>query len=257
MVKIVNIQNLILTSLLCFSLCSYSQDAITLQQSGVDLNVLYRNEMTFGFVVHSHGMGMNYRRGQHVTGFKTRFLDFDLVSMKHPKQTKTTGSSGFTSAKGFYYGKLNALTMLRAGAGYQRILFGKAGKERKSVEIRSVAAAGLSIGMAKPVYLQILKSPSEGSISIERYDPARHALEDIYGRAPYSRGLYETKFYPGAYAKLALSVEYADKHKDIKAIETGAMLDAFSKAIPVMATEKNSPLFFTFYINFLYGQRWF
>ena len=252
-----NKKNLFLAFVFCLSLRSFSQDAITLQQSGADLDVLYRNEMVMGIIVHNEGMGINYRRGKHVTGFKTRFLDFDFVTMKHPKQTKTTSGSSLVSAKGFYYGKLNSVTILRSGVGYQRILFGKAGKERKSVEIRSVTAGGLSMGMAKPVYLEIVRSQSDFIISTERYDPDKHKMDDIYGRAPYSRGISETKFHPGAYVKLGLSVEYADMHKDIKAIEVGGILDAFPKAIPMMAYQKNHPLMFTLYINFLYGNRWF
>lgn len=260
MVKIVNIKNLLLACLFSFSVGLFAQDAFTLQEAGKDLDVLYRNEMTGAFVVHSQGMGINYRRGKHVTGTKTRFLDFDLVSMRHPKQTKTTIGSSLISAKGFYYGKLNAVSILRSGVGYQRIIFGKAGKERKSIEIRSVAAVGASIGLAKPVFLEILQSPNNPdgfNTSVEKYDPDTHDLNDIYGRAPYSKGINEMKFYPGAYLKLGLSAEYADMHSDIKAIEVGAILDAFPKAIPMMATEKNSPLLFTLYINFIYGKKWF
>ena len=243
--------------LLCIQV--FSQDAITQLQNGSDPNVLYRNEADGGIVIHSQGFGLNYRRGTHVNGASRKFLEFELVSMKHPKETKTYNST-FPNSKGFYYGKLNSVMVLRSGVGYQKVMFGKAERERKSVEIRYSVYVGPSLSLAKPVYLEIIRDrvfPSQFELSTERYDPSQHSLANIYSKAPYLKGFDEMKIYPGGYAKFVLGIEYADKHNEIKAVETGIVLDAYFKPVPIMATEKNNPFFFTVFINLIMGKRWF
>lgn len=239
-----------------FFFLASAQDEIVVRNQANDLNILYRNQMAGGIIIHTGGFGLNFRRGIHVTGFKTRILEMELVNMKNPKEVKIKNPS-YENSKGFYFGKLNTLLILRPGIGYQNVLFRKA--ERKSIEIRYSYFGGFSLGLAKPVYLEILKSsdPRFEELSVEKYDPAKHKLEDIYGRAPYFKGFDEMKIYPGAYAKFGLSFEYADVKSDIKAIETGVMLDFYPKAIPIMAYTKNQPLYVSLYLNFLYGKKWF
>lgn len=235
----------------------FSQDAISVLQSGGDLNVLYRNEANIAVLAHSDGFGLNYRRIRHITGTKKGILEFEFVNVRHPKEVKVTNPL-FENSKGYYYGKLNTFHIFRPGVGYQKVLFRRA--ERKSVEIRMGTFLGPSLGLAKPVYLEILHetgTTGEYAVKQERYDPLKHDVIDIYGPAPYFKGLGETKIYPGAYAKLALSFEYADYHDDVKAIETGVILDAYPKTVPLMALAKNNQYMLTFYISMVYGKKWF
>lgn len=235
----------------------FSQDATTLVQSGVDLNVMYRNEATFGLLAHSNGFGMAYRRLKHMTGSKKHVLEVELVNMSHPKEVKSVNPY-FENSKGFYYGKLNSVFIPRVGVGFQNVLYRKA--ERKSVEIRYATYFGASMAFVKPVYLEILNKTSSGSefnLTTERYDPLVHTFDNIYGRAPYLKGVDKTKIYPGAYAKFALSFEYADLRNDVKVIETGVTFDAYPKVIPIMAFGGNYQVFPTLYISFIYGKKWF
>lgn len=234
-----------------------AQDATTLVQSGVDLNVIYRNEATFGLLAHSNGFGMTYRRAKHLTGSRKRVLEVELVNMSHPKEIKSINPY-FENSKGFYYGKLNSVIIPRVGIGFQNVLFRKA--ERKSVEIRYSTYIGASLAMAKPVYLEILEQTSissEFNLSTERYDPAKHNFDKIYGRAPYFKGFDKTKFFPGMYAKFGLSFEYADLRNDVKVIETGITIDAYPKVVPIMAHSTNYQVFPSIYISLIYGKKWF
>ena len=110
------------------------------------------------------------------------------------------------------------------------------------------------------MYLDILHETTNKdkyAITTEKYDPDKHFIENVYGRAPYMRGIEQMRIYPGAYAKFGLSFEYADRRDELKTIETGIILDAYPKAIPIMAFAKNNPYFLTFYLSFNYGRRWF
>ena len=246
---------------LLVAICSYSplfsQDALTVLAQGNDLDVLYRNEMNIGVLAHPNGVGINYRRCRHISGTKKGIVEFEFVNMRSPKEVKISNPN-FDNSKGFIYGKLNAFQIFRPGVGYQKVLFPKA--ERKSVEIRLGTYIGASIGFVKPVYLVVVNSAVNGTdntMSIEKYDPQKHFIDNIYGRAPYFKGFGETKIYPGGYAKLALSFEYADYHNAVKAIETGITVDAFPKTIPIMALNKNQQVFVSLYLSFIYGKKWF
>ena len=217
--------------------------------------VLMKNEATIAFFAHSSGIGAEFRRSFNVTGYKKRFYEFDFLGMKHPKEYKTVNQS-FDNAKSYVYGKLNTFSILRLGTGLQRTLYSKA--ERNGVEIRMIYSGGLSIGILKPVYLDILESlgNNQYDVIVERYDPAIHNQDDIYGRAPFTDGITELKFRPGLYAKLGYCFEYAPIFENMKALEVGLALDAFPKEIPIMAYAKNKQLFFTFYITLMYGRKW-
>ena len=213
--------------------------------------------MSGGVIAHSGGFGFSYRRGKHVTGFKKRIFEIEVVNMRHAKEVKTQNPY-FENSKGFYYGKLNTLQILRPGFGYQKILYGK--EQKKSLEIRFCYFVGASLGFAKPIYLEILHETSmqfEFDLTTEKYNPDEHFVDNIYGRAPYFKGFDEMKIYPGGYAKMGLSFEYADLHDDLKAIETGITVDVYPKTIPIMAYAKNQQVYLSLYINFIYGKKWF
>jgi hypothetical protein len=222
-----------------------------------DTKMLYRNEMCGGIIAHSNGFGANFRKGVHVTGTRKRVFEAEFVSFKHPKEVKTNNPS-FDNSKGYYYGKLNSFFILRPGFGYQNVIFSK--PEKSGVEIRYVTFVGGSLGIAKPVYLQILRrTPIDNyyELSTERYDPAAHFPDNIYGRAPFSKGLNEIKLYPGGYVKAGLSFEYGALDDVVKAIETGITVDIYPKVVPLMATQRNQQVFVSLYLNFLYGRKWF
>jgi hypothetical protein len=223
-----------------------------------EVKLLYRNEATFGGVIHSNGFGLNYRRGWHVTAARKRLFEIEGVNFKHSKEIKVVNPY-FDHPKGYYYGKLNYLFLLRSGFGYQNVIFTK--PERNGVEIRYVTSIGLSLGFAKPVYLEILKdSPIPGGDAIvveEKYNPDVHFIDDIYGRGPFLKGFSEMTLHPGGYARFGLSFEYGPMESNVKVLEVGACLDIFPRAVPLMATQRNQQALLSLYLHFSFGKKWF
>lgn len=234
------------------------KDDLTRVQNGEDVNVLYRNESTFGFYAHTAGgFGIAYRRGKHVTGKRKRMFELEVQNFKHPKEVKTVNSY-YENTKSFHYGKLNSFLVIRPGIGYQNVLYQKG--DKKSVEIRAHTFVGLDLTFAKPVYLEIIKptaDPLRPVIATERYNPAEHYPYNIYGKAPFYVGLSKTTIHPGIYGKFALSFEYADRYNAIKAIETGVVVDAYPWVLPMMAYNKNQQVFAQLYLKFMFGKKWF
>jgi hypothetical protein len=251
--------------LIFFSFATCAQDSAKVAapvQLGDDNDaiILYRHEASGGLTVHSNGWGVTFKSGKHVTGFRKRILDFEIISMSHPKEYRVTNA--YDGAKSFIYGKLNSVFIVRGGWGYQNIIFGKA--ERSGVEVRYNYYGGVDLGLTKPVYLDILVSdptnPGEPYVPIvtERYDPKdpNQTISNIYGGSSFFRGFGEMSLYPGVYGKFALSFEYAGWQQKIAALEVGAMADYFPKAIPIMAYNPNDNLYFNFYISILWGGKW-
>lgn len=231
------------------------KDDLSRLQSGEDVNVLYRNESTFGIYVHSAGgLGLAYRRGQHVTAKRKRMLELEAQNFKHPKEIKSVNSF-FENSKGFNYGKLNSMFVIRPGVGHQNVIYQK--NDKKNVEIRYSYFFGAVLVFAKPVYLEIIRNPQEGSVSTERYDPEVHSIDVIYGKAPFFKGIEKTKIFPGGYAKLALSFEYADRYNSIKAVETGFVFDIYPQALPMMAYTKKQQVFASLFLKIIWGKKWF
>ena len=231
------------------------KDDLTRLQNGEDLNVLYRNESSFGIYAHTAGgIGLAYRRGKHITAKRKRMFEVETQNFKHPKEIKSVNSY-FENSKGFIYGKLNSFLVIRPGVGYQNVLYQKS--DKKSVEIRYSYFVGASLGFAKPVYLEIIRDPREGIVSTEKYNPEEHSIDVIYGKAPFFKGIEKTKIHPGGYAKIALSFEYADRYNSIKAIETGAVLDVYATPLPMMAYVPKQQVFVSLYLKIIWGKKWF
>ncbi len=221
-----------------------------------DSHVLKLKETYGGIVVNTSSWGINFRNGKHKTGMRKRVWEFEVVGLKSSKEKKY--NPNYDNSKSYVYGKLNYLYLLHAGKGIQRILNHK--PFWGGVELRLCGFAGASIGITKPVYLYILnvsKYPYEGyTLTEERYDPSKHDMDNIYGRAPFLTGIEKTKFHPGLYGKLGLNFEYGPNDRTVKAIEVGAVVDAFLKPIPIMAFEKSKNIFLSLYLSLNFGGRY-
>jgi hypothetical protein len=230
------------------------KDDLTRIQNGEDLNVMYRNESSFGLYAHSAGgIGIAYRRGYHVTGKRKRMLELETQNFKNLKEIKSVSSYNEHS-KGFVYGKLNSFLLIRPGIGFQNIIYEKS--DKKSVEVRFSYFVGATLAFAKPIYLEIINS-NTNTISTERYDPDKHYPSEIYGKAPFFKGMSNTKIYPGGYAKLALSFDYAERYNAVKAIEVGTLIDVYPVPLPVMAFNKKQQFSVQLYLKMVWGKKWF
>ncbi len=236
------------------SLC-FSQSTSQAVASGQDPNVLYRNEMSFGIFVHSRGFGLNFMRAKHVTGTRKQLFEIEALNLKHPKEIKVSNSAD--NSKRFIYGKLNNILLFRVGVGYQTTIFKRS--DRKSVEIRTSYYLGGNLTFAKPNYILVYREGNTGNKFQEsvRYNPAIHTIDSISGKGPLVDGLVEMKIYPGLYAKINLSFEYAPFSNKVKAIETGVIFDYYPKALPIMAQNPAENFIVTLYVGFVFGKKWF
>lgn len=225
-----------------------------------DVTLMYKNEASGGVLLHSNGLGIVFRRGWHKTGYKKQMLDIEFVSLRDPKQKKLANPY-FADSKPYYYGKLNFAYILRGGYGMQNILFGKA--EKSGVEVRYNYFGGLSLGITKPVYLDIvIDNPLDSSskiIDTRKYDPndpVQQIQENIYGPGPYFEGMDQLSIYPGVYGKFSISCEYSGEQQKITSLEVGVVVDAYASEIPIMANDNNHQVFFNLFVSLTWGGKW-
>lgn len=215
-------------------------------------NLLFRKEMSGSAIIHNNGWGIEFRVGKNRSIFNKFMYEANLIEMRDGKEIKTINPF-FTNTRSYFYGKLNAVYMLRTGIGQQRMLNRK--PYYGGVELRLFYSGGLSTAFAKPVYLNILNW-DEGYTYIERYDPEEHFPDNIYGRASFFKGFDNLTVYPGIYAKAGLSVDFGTLNQRPKIVEVGVAFDLFPKGIPMMAFRDPNQFFMTLYLSFGLGKRY-
>lgn len=221
------------------------------ETSADDIGLVYRREFSFGPVIHTNGFGFMYRTGKYVDGFKKRFWEFEIFNIKHAKEARTINPY-YENARGFVYGKLNSLIVLSASKTWQRTIYSRG--DRGGIEIRYHYTAGADLGLYLPVYLRVVNTGAD-SITVERYNPAKHDLINILGRAGPFNGFKEIAPRPGAHIAAGFSFDFARADNHVRAIEIGAQFDIFAFSKPLMATQPNRPYFLNFYLAFLYGSK--
>ena len=230
-----------------------AQDEIVIDTSK---NIILLREASGGIMLHTQGWGLRFSKGYNKTEFRKRMLVIEFLEMQSPKQIRTINPY-FTNSKSYVYGKLNAVYMLRGTYGIHRLL------NRKpywgGVELRFLYMGGVTLGFTKPIYLYILEpSPQfyEYTIVEEKYDPNRHYVDNIYGRASFTKGFDEIGFYPGFHTKIGLDFDFGVYRSKVKSLEVGAIIDVFPRAIPIMAFNDPDYYFLTFFFSFNFGKRY-
>jgi hypothetical protein len=213
--------------------------------------VFFRNERSFGIGLHTDGWGFGYRAAKRINFRNKRLIEIDFGTLKHPKEYKI--SNPYTTGGNFIFGKLNSAFYLRGGLGYQHEIYKKA--DLGGVAIRYFFSAGPSLALYKPIYYRVLYavSANEYVIQEEKFTSAIASPTEIYGKASFTKGLNEIKIMPGLYGKFGFNFEYSKQDKVIHAVEVGAQVNAFPKAIPIMATTTNKAIFASLFVSYRFG----
>lgn len=210
---------------------------------------LYSKEMAGEIILHNEGWGLGFEHGKYLTAKKRRLLTVQIVGMKHPKEIKSFNPF-YEDSRGYFFGKLNSLLILRAGMGKKIQLTEK--RRKSGVEVNYLWNIGPSLALLKPVYLQIgyLDDPDNANatrgfpysyIVDERYDPDVHFPDNIFGRSNWFKGLGELAVRPGIFARFGFNFEYDSENAGLRAIEAGITVDAYPEKLPIMAFD-DSPL---------------
>jgi hypothetical protein len=246
----------ILSSFLwCMVIPSYAQFDFDLEQDTTPDQVLLERQWSLGALLHTNGWGLKFRKGKNITALRQFMWELEWSTYKSPKEIKQVNPY-YSDSRAYIYGKLNYLSFLRGGVGFQHIL------NRKpywgGIQLSWIYSGGISLGLTKPSYLYIIHTINDQEFEIveERYDPDVHNIDYIYGRGSFLAGILELGFYPGIYLKTGLDFEYGARNKALSSLEVGTTFDVSPIAIPIMAYNPKQRFFLTIYISFTFGKRY-
>lgn len=216
------------------------------------VQVIFKSELTVGASLSTDGFGLSYREGKRLDFFNRRLLEFEISTLKHPKEIKL--SNPFYQTPGsFVFGKENSVILFRGGIGHQKEIYEKG--DQGGVAIRYFYTGGPVIAFYKPIYYKILRfvGSYEAEIIEEKFDITKHDPTMFYSKSSYFKGISEGKFMPGLFGKAGFNFEYSKQEKIIHAIELGAQINIFPKKIPIMAAAANKAVFFSLFASYRFG----
>lgn len=207
-----------------------------------------------GLSLHSNGYGADFRYGKRLDGFNKRLYEVKLSYIKHPKEIKSHNQ--MYENESFVFGKTNHFLNIQASIGRQKEIFSK--EDKGSIAIRYFYNIGLSAGILKPIYYEVLYyniSTNKPIFKNEKFDVANHHnTYDIYGKAPFTEGLSESTITPGLHLKMGFNFEYSKTPRVLNAIECGVVLDAFLKQMEIMATHDKDRFYLTLFVTYRFGK---
>ncbi len=257
-------KNIILFILL-FPLVLFSQKQDLTQNKYLRIKgIVYKNELSIEAKLNTLGFSLGINKGKIISYHTTRYYHFEVAFMKSFKEKKTNlVSTGLNVYNKYSYGKVNYFFPIRLGMGTKRFLSEK--DTNKGVAVGYSIEGGVDLAVLKPYYIYV-KSGSDGhSIFLNqiRYtEENRDIFIDenlIYDRGSFFKGFNHLSFIPGIHVNAAAHFAIKAYEKPVFAFETGVMIDAFIKRVPIMVETtgfKNNFIFINVFINVLLGKRW-
>ncbi len=188
-----------------------------------------------------------------------RYLSLEIVNVKHPKEYQQQSIYGAGSR--FVYGKENYLFVLRPQYGREIQLFRRSADE--GVAINAIIAAGPSIGIIKPYYVEVATGQQSSKTIPYATAVKQQITGEIIGGGGFFEGLTESKLTVGLHLKTAVSFELSAFRNNTTGIEIGFLTEAYPKTIiilpnpdPNVNPEVGNRSFFTSgYITLFFGTK--
>jgi len=190
----------------------------------------YNNEFTWGINKNSFGGligGFTLKAARRINKNVFETFGLEIMNVKNPHETRVQSPS---SGNYFILNKSHYLYALRTQYGRDIVLFVKG--PQQGVEIKAVFAAGPTIGIVAPYYVQ-LSEPN----SYYTYNAPYTGQEnpnDIQGTGSLFQGIGNSTIQMGANFKVALNFEIGSVKSQVSGFEAGFLLDAYFKKVELM-----------------------
>lgn len=211
----------------------------------------YESEFIWGIQKNSAGGligGLVFKKARKLSDRVLETFGLEVMNVKHPQEVRrTSGATG----NFFIFGKSNYLYALRPQYGRDFIFFKKA--PQQGVEVKVVVAAGPSIGLLAPYYIE-RKGDSFATTRHVQYNTSI-PYNDIMGTGNLFEGLSEAKPRLGGNFKVAMNFELGTMKSQVTGFEAGFLVDAYLNEIELVPSAKNRSVFPTVFFTMFYGAR--
>jgi hypothetical protein len=235
-------QNIFKTLLLLFI-------ASTLASAQVQDGYEYQSEFTWGINKNTSGGligGFVLKKSIKINERTLQTFGLEIMNVKHPQEVRFSSFIGNM----YTFGKTNYLYTFRLQYGRDIILFKKA--PQQGVEIKAVFAAGPSIGIEAPYYVEW---SSNGNVTVREQYNTNIPNSNILGPGRLFQGLGQSNIVFGGNFKAALNFELGAFKSQVTGFEAGFLVDAYTRKIDIMAKADNQAVFPTLFITIFYGSR--
>lgn len=218
----------------------------------------YKHEASGGLRLQTTGFTVFGEFGWIKDIYRTRLLQVEYSYYIDFRQKKQKAQAA--SERDYIFGLQNRFHVIRAAYGFKRTIADKAA--RNGVRLSAIFFGGVSLGLLKPYYLNLIQPTTDGTRKIlaERYSEANADRflnhDSIAGAAPVRYGLNQMQPVVGAHIKAGLDFDWGTKDEFVKALEAGVMFDVYYKRLPIMVNNSNRFFQAAFYISFQFGKRW-
>ncbi len=218
----------------------------------------YKHEASAGGRIQTNGFSIFGEYGWIKDIKRTRLLQLEYSYFIDYRQKKQ--NSRITGGRDYVFGVQNRFHTIRVAYGFKRVIADKA--PRNGVCLSATFFGGVSLGLLKPYYLNLLQ-PTDGGIpevKAERYSAANEtrflSRDSIVEAAPIRYGLNQIQPVAGAHVKAGLDFDWGSKDEFVKALQAGVMIDVYYKRLPLMINNSNRFYQASFYLSFQFGKRW-
>ena len=214
----------------------------------------YTEEFTYGINFNTNGGligGLNFKWAKAKGPKQFHCFGFEIVNVKNPKEYRFRNDQ---TGNTFLAYKTNYLFVFRPFYGREFTLFRKAAEE--GVHINAIFAGGPSIGMLKPYYVLYVESMSNPNSAVSRPYTQDLNINQIYGVGNLTDGLDEIKYTIGFHAKASITFEFGQIKNSVVGLETGFMVEQFSRTQQIMAYAQNRSLFTSTFLTIYYGRKY-
>ena len=183
-----------------------------------------------------------------------RYLAVEVVNVKHPKEVQQ--SVNFSGSR-FTYGKENYLFVVRPQYGREISLFQRNADE--GISINAVLAAGPSLGIVKPYYVEVNEGNNRtrivaaSSLSGKPGQPGTGAQPT--GSGGFFRGFGESKLAVGANVKASLNFELSAFRNNTTGLEIGFLAELFPQQITIMTGADKRAFYSSGYVTLFFGSK--
>jgi len=218
----------------------------------------YKHEASGGVRIQTNGFTIFGEYGWIKDIKRTRLLQLEYTYFIDYRQKKQ--KTRLPGGRDYVFGVQNRFHTIRVAYGFKRVIADKA--VRNGVCVSATFFGGVSLGLLKPYYLNLVQPTTDGSIIVrpERYtseNESRFLSKDsIVDAAPIRYGLNQIQPVAGAHIKAGIDFDWGSKDQFVKALQAGVMLDVYYKRLPLMVNNTNRFYQAAFYLSFQFGKRW-
>lgn len=219
----------------------------------------YNSELVWGINKNSFGGligGFTLKKSRRINKKTFETLGLELMNVKNPHEVRVQNTRG---GNYFIYGKTHYLYAIRLQYGRDVVLFDKG--PQQGVEVKAVFAAGPSIGIVAPYYVEV----DTGNVSIKvpyTGTGATSSTSSIVGTGSLFQGIGDSKIQMGLNFKAAMNFEVGTSKNNVTGFEAGFLIDAYAKKVELMYSDpkskkptENYAVYPTVFLTLFFGSR--